>query len=140
MINGKRWEDVEASGFTSVLAELPLGATEIWEMRNDSGGWHHPLHIHLVDMKILDRQRQARRAGGSRCQHELGPKDVFYLGENERVRVIANFGPQSGRYMMHCHNLVHEDHSMMGQFRVVGPTDPHPVTTARPRNLPAPPL
>ena len=22
--------------------------------------------------------------------------------------------------MMHCHNLVHEDHDMMGQFNVVG--------------------
>ena len=28
------------------------------------------------------------------------------------------FGPQRGRYMMHCHNLVHEDHDMMTQFEV----------------------
>ena len=34
-----------------------------------------------------------------------------------------------GRYMIHCHNLPHEDHDMMTQFRV-GPTstrDPCPV-------------
>ena len=24
----------------------------------------------------------------------------------------------TGRFMMHCHNLVHEDHSMMTQFEV----------------------
>jgi spore coat protein A len=40
------------------------------------------------------------------------------------------FGPHEGRYMIHCHNLVHEDHDMMSQFRV-GPKrddDPnHPV-------------
>ena len=24
-----------------------------------------------------------------------------------------------GRYVMHCHNLVHEDHSMMTRFEVV---------------------
>ncbi len=59
LINGKRWEDVEASGFTSTLADPMLGAIEIWELRNDSGGWHHPLHIHLVDMKILERSGQA---------------------------------------------------------------------------------
>ena len=28
------------------------------------------------------------------------------------------FGPHKGRYMVHCHNLPHEDHSMMFQFRV----------------------
>ena len=28
------------------------------------------------------------------------------------------FGPHQGRYMMHCHNLVHEDHDMMHQFAV----------------------
>ena len=55
-INGQRWEDVERSGFTAVVADPALGATEIWDMRNDSGGWHHPIHIHLVDMKIIDRR------------------------------------------------------------------------------------
>jgi hypothetical protein len=28
------------------------------------------------------------------------------------------FGPNVGRYMMHCHNLVHEDHDMMVQWEV----------------------
>jgi hypothetical protein len=30
------------------------------------------------------------------------------------------FGPHRGKYMMHCHNLVHEDHDMMTQFEVLG--------------------
>ena len=137
--NGKRWEDVERSGFTAVLADPALGATEIWDMRNDSGGWHHPIHIHLVDMKIIDR-RVDLGPPIPPFRYEVGPKDVFYLGENERVRAVANFAPHSGRYMMHCHNLVHEDHSMMHQFRVVGPNDPDPITTAPAQDLPAPPL
>ena len=28
------------------------------------------------------------------------------------------FSKQVGKYMMHCHNLVHEDHDMMHQFSV----------------------
>jgi hypothetical protein len=28
------------------------------------------------------------------------------------------FEHQKGKYMMHCHNLVHEDHDMMVQFQV----------------------
>src|SRR3712207_7960017 len=32
--------------------------------------------------------------------------------------VIMKFENQRGKYMMHCHNLVHEDHDMMTQFEV----------------------
>ena len=48
----------------------------------------------------------------------MGPKDVVYVGESEKVRVIMRFENQVGKYMMHCHNLVHEDHDMMVQFQV----------------------
>jgi spore coat protein A len=34
------------------------------------------------------------------------------------VRLIMKFGPHRGRYMVHCHNLPHEDHDMMQQFAV----------------------
>ena len=50
------------------------------------------------------------------------------MGGNETVRVIARYGPQLGRYMMHCHNLVHEDHDMMLQFEV-GKGGPDPITS-----------
>ena len=87
---------------------------EIWEFQNKSGGWFHPVHVHLIDFKILDRN------GKPPSPQELGPKDVVYVGENETVRVLAKF-EGSGRYMIHCHNLIHEDHDMMGQFEVVDP-------------------
>ena len=41
-------------------------SVEIWELVNKSGGWQHPLHIHLIDFKILDRNGRppfAVRAG-----------------------------------------------------------------------------
>lgn len=113
-INGRTWQDVVDSNFTYAEAKPRLGDTEIWEIRNDSGGWFHPLHIHLVDFKVLSRNGQPPRP------YERGPKDVVYVGENETVRLIMRFDGL-GRYMMHCHNLVHEDHDMMTQFWVVGP-------------------
>jgi FtsP/CotA-like multicopper oxidase with cupredoxin domain len=76
--------------------------------------------------------------------YEKGPKDVVYVGENETVRVAMRFsGPPAGegwpqpqgRYMMHCHNLVHEDHDMMMQFSVGDPNHApefDPITAARP--------
>jgi FtsP/CotA-like multicopper oxidase with cupredoxin domain len=138
-INGQTWDDVIASGYQAALANPALNAVEVWDIRNDSGGWHHPLHIHLVDFRVLDReidQNGVRLAPGA---HELGPKDVVHVGENERVRVVAQFGPHPGRYMVHCHNLVHEDHDMMGQFWV-GDGGHDPIATAPCRAMPAPGL
>ena len=127
-INGQTWADVEQSGFVASLANPALNSVEVWDIRNDSGGWHHPLHIHLVDFRILDREIDRNGVRVAPRPNELGPKDVVHVGENERVRVIARYGPNAGKYMVHCHNLVHEDHDMMGQI-TVGEGGPDPITT-----------
>jgi FtsP/CotA-like multicopper oxidase with cupredoxin domain len=111
-INERTWEDIVDSNFQFVEASVNHGDVEMWTLRNDSGGWFHPAHIHLIDFKIVDRN------GKPPFAYERGPKDVVYLGENEVVRVLATFDGY-GKYMMHCHNLVHEDHDMMTQFEVV---------------------
>ena len=132
-INGRTWADVERSGFRDVIADPKLGAVELWRLENKSGGWFHPIHLHLVDFKVLDRD------GRPPQPYERGPKDVIFLGENNVVRLIARFGPHEGRYMLHCHNNSHEDHDMMHQMQV-GVGGPDPVATARPQSaLPAPP-
>jgi spore coat protein A, manganese oxidase len=111
-INGTTWDDVVASGFTKVLADPVANDVEIWELSNPHGGWHHPAHIHLIDFRILSRN------GLPPLPHERGAKDVVFLGENETVRLLIKFEGGRGKYMIHCHNLVHEDHDMMGQFEV----------------------
>jgi FtsP/CotA-like multicopper oxidase with cupredoxin domain len=118
-VNGQTWEDVVNSDYELTVANPGLGDVEIWELENPGGGWFHPVHIHLVDFKVLDRN------GRPPEDWEKGPKDVVYVGESEKVRVIMRFENQVGRYMMHCHNLVHEDHDMMVQFQVgAGGHDP----------------
>jgi FtsP/CotA-like multicopper oxidase with cupredoxin domain len=137
MINGQTWEDIQLAGhnlFADESSDPPkAGDYEIWRIENKSGGWFHPLHIHLVDFKVL-----SRRGGAGRVQPwEKGPKDVVYVGEGEIVEVLVHYamppaeyldgrstgkagatGDQGGRYMIHCHNLSHEDHDMMSQFVV----------------------
>jgi FtsP/CotA-like multicopper oxidase with cupredoxin domain len=111
-IDGKTWDDIVASDYKDVVADPAAGSIEVWDFVNKSGGWFHPVHVHLVDFKILSRNGRAPFA------YEQGPKDVAYVGEGETVRVVAKFGPHEGKYMIHCHNLVHEDHDMMTQYRV----------------------
>jgi spore coat protein A len=111
-IGEQSWHEIVDSGFTKVAADPGLDDVEIWEFENSSGGWFHPVHIHLVDFQILSRNGKAPFA------HERGPKDVVYVGEGETVRLLMKFGPHRGKYMIHCHNLPHEDHDMMSQFSV----------------------
>jgi len=115
LIDNKSWHE------NRVDADPDVGDIEIWEFVNPGSGWFHPIHVHLIDMQMLDRN------GISVRPYEQGWKDVFHLGEFEKVRVIGEFGPRNpqfrnrfihGKFMMHCHNLVHEDHSMMTVFEV----------------------
>src|SRR3712207_1036247 len=129
MIGDQSWQEIIDSGYTKALANPGLNDIEIWEFENSSGGWFHPVHIHLVDFQILARN------GRQPFSYERGPKDVVYTGENETVRLIMKFGPHKGRYMVHCHNLPHEDHDMMSQFIVglaPGEADPNDPIEADP--------
>lgn len=105
-INNKTWDP------NRVDANPKLGDIEIWSFVNTGGGWVHPVHVHLVDSQILDRNGLPPRA------YERGWKDVLSLGELDTLRIITQFTNHKGKYMIHCHNLVHEDHDMMTQFEV----------------------
>jgi FtsP/CotA-like multicopper oxidase with cupredoxin domain len=118
VINGLPWDG-------RVAAAPKVGDTEIWVLENKSGGWFHPVHIHLVDFHIV------RRNGGAPFAYEKGWKDVVFVGPNERVELVMKFKaadqidpakPIVGKYVMHCHNLIHEDNDMMTQFETKLPT------------------
>jgi spore coat protein A len=131
VINGQTWEDVEASDFTLLAANPPAFAVEQWTITNKGGGWFHPVHTHLADAKFIGRNTN----GGKPFPWELGPKDVYYAGENESITMLIQFQVQpngEGRYMVHCHNVSHEDHDMMVQFSVGNPRVNDPVKAAPP--------
>ncbi|OLN81026.1 Bilirubin oxidase 2 [Colletotrichum chlorophyti] len=115
-INGVGFSDVQ----NRILAKVPRGTVEIWEFENGGGGWTHPIHVHLVDFKILSRTKAKRPV----LPYEAaGLKDVVWLDAGEVVRVEAHYAPWDGVYMFHCHNLIHEDHEMMAAFNVTALAD-----------------
>jgi len=130
-INGVTWADVEKSGFSKLFGNPQPYDIEQWTITNASGGWFHPVHIHLADGKIIARNTNR----GQPFAWERGPKDVYYAGENESITALMQFNTGTGaggRYMVHCHNLVHEDHDMMVQFAVGDGRTNDPVTSDRP--------
>ena len=98
---------------------IPIGNTEIWELRNTQL-FGHPFHIHDVQFQIMDKED-----GQSVPEFEQGWKDVVFVEGESTTRFITrftDFADTSAAYMYHCHNLVHEDMGMMGQFVVYDTT------------------
>jgi FtsP/CotA-like multicopper oxidase with cupredoxin domain len=117
-INGKIWDPKRFDGSPR------LGTTEIWKLVNKSGGWFHPIHIHLINFQVLSRGEIGKP--GKPWAWETGRKDVVAVPENSEVNVIIKWDAHeyrnfTGPYMMHCHNVDHEDHDMMTQFKVLPP-------------------
>jgi len=97
-------------------ARVRAGTSEIWEIENRSP-LAHPMHIHDVQFRILDRD------GRPPVPAEAGLKDTVLVAPGERVRLLlrfANYADPEAPYMYHCHILEHEDAGMMGQFVVTG--------------------
>jgi FtsP/CotA-like multicopper oxidase with cupredoxin domain len=96
-----------------VDAQPKEGTAEIWTLKNGGGGWSHPIHIHLEEFQILSRN------GLPPGPMDQGKMDVVTLGPTDEVRLFMRFRNFTGKYPMHCHNLIHEDHAMMVRWDVV---------------------
>jgi FtsP/CotA-like multicopper oxidase with cupredoxin domain len=106
------------------------GSTEEWTLANDvaAGNWLHPVHIHFEEGRI-----QSRRVRVSQNPdvfqdvpltfEELGRRDVYPLPPQNRVVLRMRFRDFLGRYLIHCHNMNHEDGFMMVRWDIVESID-----------------
>jgi FtsP/CotA-like multicopper oxidase with cupredoxin domain len=93
--------------------QVQQNSVENWILTNATGDWTHPVHIHLEEHQILSRNRLPPPLAIERSR-----KDVTQLHPNERVLLFFRFRDWLGKYPIHCHNVVHEDHAMMGLWHV----------------------
>jgi FtsP/CotA-like multicopper oxidase with cupredoxin domain len=91
------------------------GTAETWTLKNDMGvSWTHPVHIHFEEFRILERNGAAPTD-----PLEKGRKDVVRLEPGNEVKIFLQFRDFLGRYLIHCHNINHEDAFMMVRFDIV---------------------
>ncbi len=83
-----------------------LGDLELWEFVNASNE-PHPVHVHAASFQVVSRSR------GALGPQDLGWKDTVLTWPGETVRVAIRFSHYPGLYVLHCHNLEHEDAGMM---------------------------
>jgi blue copper oxidase len=107
-INGKVY-DISATVF-----KVPYGTTERWTFVTNGNG-PHPVHVHGAVFQVKSRT-------GGRGQvyaWERGWKDTVLVNDGESVDVLIRFTAHKGLYLLHCHQLAHEDAGMMANFEVV---------------------
>ena len=114
MVNGQFFDE------NRVDAAIPVGAEETWIIQNPGGSWRHPIHIHFEERRVLTRNGVAVQPNTqlNACV-DYSRKDVIELNTSEEVRIFMRFRDMKGRYVMHCHNVVHEDHAMMIRWDIV---------------------
>ena len=132
-INGKGYDD-------PVTEFLKLGSMEKWRFINMTDD-AHPMHLHLVQFQILERQGfdfaafmqgKLEFVGTPRAPaaNEAGWKDTAVVNPRDVLTILVRFEGYTGRYVYHCHMLEHEDNDMMRPYEVVAADTPHEVTQA----------
>ncbi|MCR1951608.1 multicopper oxidase [Clostridium sp. DSM 100503] len=123
MIDNMTWSD-------PVTEKPELDSIEIWNLINPMA-LPHPIHIHLVQFKILWRRPfdvdaynntgEVIYTGPKEEPHdyERGFKDTVDSEARKVTRIIMQFKGYAGNYVWHCHFLEHEDHEMMRPLKVV---------------------
>lgn len=130
LLNDMDWNELP-------ITETPYnGTVEVWELYNLTPDTH-PIHLHLVQFQILDRQSIIVDANGNITKvgdrrdpdpNEMGWKDTVRANPDEVTRIIVRFGPFTGIYPWHCHILEHEDHEMMRPYEVLDNPNFNPLT------------
>jgi FtsP/CotA-like multicopper oxidase with cupredoxin domain len=101
---------------------------EEWLIDNNTGqlpagptNWAHPVHIHFEEFRILKR---FANIGGVLTEVPVPPlsagrKDVTKVEAGEAALIRMQFRDYLGDYLIHCHNMGHEDAFMMVHWVIV---------------------
>ncbi|MBI2926340.1 MAG: multicopper oxidase domain-containing protein [Verrucomicrobia bacterium] len=111
-INGLLYE-MHRTDFT-----VPFDGLEIWEFQNHAEHMH-PMHVHGALFQVVSRS-----SSPALPPEDTGWKDTVLVFPHETVRVLVKFDAHDGAFVLHCHNLEHEDGGMMLNFDVT--TTPPP--------------
>jgi FtsP/CotA-like multicopper oxidase with cupredoxin domain len=111
---------------------------EQWNLQN-GWNWSHPIHVHMEEHQVTkgapglygsssDDSNNYSHWSSQYCWSgcstsgetgvNLARKDTVRLVPSSSATIRMRFRDWLGRYVMHCHNVIHEDHAMMVRFDV----------------------
>ena len=100
------------------------GTSEEWLINNNADvgtNWAHPVHIHFEEFRIIKRFALINGVNTEVPVPPLyrGRKDVTKVEPGEGALIRMRFRDYVGRYLIHCHNMGHEDAFMMVHWVIV---------------------
>ncbi len=95
---------------------IPFNQLEEWKFINNTNNFH-PMHVHGVLFQVYSRNGNTNLS-----PNDKGWKDTVLVNPNETVQMLVKFNDYSGIYLLHCHNLEHEDDGMMLNIQIDSPT------------------
>jgi len=127
---------------------VQLNSLEQWNLAN-GWNWSHPIHVHMEEHQVIkgapglygsstDDSSNYSRWSSQYCWSgcttngasgvNLSRKDTVRLVPKANATIKMRFRDWQGRYAMHCHNVIHEDHAMMVRFDIAptGDTNSNP--------------
>lgn len=136
-INGKSYDMSDES-----IIRLELEKKEEWEIASKAGG--HPFHIHVNPFQIQKIYKAKANidwndwtntsfwedvtdtigddANAGEYKNMKGTwRDTIFIGEEFKIVVRMHYRKFHGDFVLHCHNLHHEDLGMMRNVRIFRP-------------------
>lgn len=88
---------------------VQLDTVEEWIVRNESPEWH-PFHIHVNDYQVMSVNGR-----------DVSPhyEDTTLIPPHGEFVMRTHFADFTGKFVYHCHILIHEDAGMMATIEVV---------------------
>jgi FtsP/CotA-like multicopper oxidase with cupredoxin domain len=131
---GKNWSHPIHSHFTEFLLlevngqkilEMEVNGQKILEPEIQTGTREEPRRTELRPLASA-AAKAINRKGEFQCTGTPAPnfmggnrRDVATLLPDDEIVIFMRWQDFHGRYVMHCHNVVHEDHAMMIRWDIV---------------------
>ena len=98
-----------------------LGGTEEWTLYNDTpDGAAHPFHIHVNPFQVVEIKDPKQNGGVAvKLPAPWIWWDNFAIPPGGYVKILSKFVDFTGKFVLHCHILDHEDRGMMQLVQVV---------------------
>ncbi len=94
---------------------MKLNTTDEWFLGNETLAatgrrFAHPFHIHINPFKVI---RILNEKDQEVDQHDLVWRDTIVVRPNYKITIRSHYLKFTGRAVLHCHILPHEDEGMM---------------------------
>lgn len=111
--NGKMYSGVFPD---TPVKTLPLNGRNTWKLwvgtEQNANGPNHPFHIHVNPFQVKDEN------GFMYWKDTLLVSGTDNHGEDKALTVLSRYENFTGDFVLHCHNLDHEDDGMMMEVKI----------------------